>query len=194
MKKITLTFIAICFAAFSFSQTGTIQKLYSDTAGNDKEFNKALVQYISHYKKDTLPFSSLNFTKVVAYKINELYFTGKESYELCEPYSIVNKKTKKLSPKVGKKEFLLTDDQIKKLTNIFSDSDNFIWAECGTPIPQAGLVFYKKDKIVGFINIACYYGQVECVPAVLQAKYGALSESGAKQLVELYKEIFGANF
>lgn len=186
------TFFLILFLlarSTCFGQISVINKLYADTVGNDTSFNRILANHILKYQADTLTLQSLKYNRVVAYRVNESYFSGESGYMECEPYSVVNRYTNQLSLKTNTGGKKLSNAQIKILLDIYSNPDNFNWAECGTPIPIAGFVFYDGNKISGYINIACNYGNTDCFPYVVQTKWGALSPQGTKRLLEFCKQL-----
>ena len=188
MRQFFYLIIFLAVHGLAFGQKSIVEKLYADTVGNDSASIRILTQEIKRRQKDTLALQLLKYTHVVAYRINESYFTGQSDFRQSEPYSIVDWSTKELSTKTSKPQ-KLTKEQIQTLLYIYNNPDNFIWAECGTPIPIAGFVFYKKNKIIGYIDIACDFGHTDSNPRILQTKWGALSPQGIKQLVELCKQL-----
>ncbi len=191
MKQIKtfLTSIAFLFSCFAFSQTGLIKKLYADTFNTDEIIKAQIIADIKKHGADTNTITSLHYTAIVAYKMNETYHVKTGNTKDCELSSLVDVKHNKLSSFANPEGKTLTDAQAKTLLTFFSTSDNFYWNSCSAGIPVAGFVFYFRDRIIGYINISCYFKQAKASPYMLQNKWGALAKDAEQKLIEFCKEL-----
>ena len=134
------------------------------------------------------PFDTISFDKVIAY-----------DYDGVGEISIVVQNNLIPSYKI-KKQTVLTSIQYKKLNSVLGDNKTYGGTTAACFEPHLGIVYYKKNKIVGHISIclACnYHDSKPEIPAQNSHKtdlcdkcyaYG-YSKIGRKQISEFVKEI-----
>lgn len=105
-------------------------------------------EMIKPAKTNMNPFSNLDYNKVIAYD-----FDGGKGYNVL---SIANENTVTNTVKNQKS---LTQNQVNHLISIISNKKSFGGSTGACFEPHLGIVFYKDEKIVEYINICfeCNY-------------------------------------
>ncbi len=192
------TIITILFVIFELSANGQFNEFYNnnlidsllvDTIVDDYWYKEKIKNLITQIKKDKgqtekmFPYTA--YDSVVAYRINEKYKETEKSIYI-ERVLVKGEINKELNLNNG---FKLSENHISKLLTLINNPLNFDWAECGTPIPYGLIIFYRKNKPVSFIQLACSYQQIDCYPVNLRTKLGGLRDNKIGYIVELMKDI-----
>jgi len=86
------------------------------------------------------------------------------------------------------KGFDLTLGEIDQIRNIVEQPLNFTWAECGTYIPQAVILFFDQNRKISFaLTVGC--GSIRTYPSDLRIKFGGLVPDANEQLFALLSRI-----
>lgn len=86
--------------------------------------------------------------------------------------------------------FSLTKKQSQSIVDYLNNPNNYNWSECGSPIAEHELQFYKKGKLCLRLVISCDYSQVHLSEKNEIIKNGALNERGSNStLFKLIEEI-----
>lgn len=80
---------------------------------------------------------------------------------------------------------VLCKEKIAAIINWINDPNNFAYGECGTPVPEAHILFFNKGKKTGEIIFACGHGQISCNPENILINFGGINEMGNKKLDEI---------
>lgn len=80
---------------------------------------------------------------------------------------------------------VLCAEKTQKIIDLVNDPNNFGYAECGTQIPEAHILFFSNDKQVAEILFSCGHGQIACEPENILTNFGGLSEKGYNRLDEI---------
>lgn len=188
MKKLFALAILL-FTTRVLPAQSILKKLYADTLHIDPVLKEKMIFKIQTHQSDTNNLTTLRYTQVVAYRVNEAYHANPKTVKEYEGGQIADRAHNKLSPFVGSEGKELSADQIKSLLTLCSTSENFVWSSCLGKVPECGFVFINHGKITGCITVSCHFGQADTAPFMLQTKWGTLTKEGSQKLTELCKEV-----
>lgn len=89
-----------------------------------------------------------------------------------------------LKRKIIKAKTIETKKTIKFL-ELINNPLNFQWGECGTPIIEAKLEFWKNGVVFATVKFACSHGQLFCDPKNEMIRWGVLNDKGNEILEKI---------
>lgn len=109
------------------------------------------------------------------------------SYYDYEPYEPIDEKVfiYELKKRKPKSIIILCGKKTKAIIHLFNNPNYFMYAECGTAIPEAEIKLFNSGRVIGRIEFACDRRQTSCEPFNKLNKFGGLNEVGYRLLDEI---------
>lgn len=177
-KILTILFSLILISVNSFGQytkletdniCGQLKKEISKLDTSNKFLREEIILMINILRKNIGKDSLFPFQK-----FDSVVYVQLEHFLLVRAEDLDKRK------RVNR--FVVKNDKVNKLLKVVNNPLNFDLGECGTPIREAYLEFWRNNKIIASINFACSLGQLFFFPENILSRAGVLNEKGNKEL------------
>ena len=123
------------------------------------------------YSMINLMEKNLVIDSLFPYQVSDsVVYSVYENYIGVEP---VNWKKRKII-----KTKTIENEKTIKFLELLNNPLNFQMGECGTPIIESKLEFWKNGVVFATVDFACSYGQIFCEPKNEMIRWGVLNDKG----------------